>query len=122
MRAFPGRKNSQRKCDSIILRNKTVFKNLTPNFVTDYKSAENNREDLRTEEKMDESERIHELICPLCQEGFKDKDTLEQHAMQLHSINAEGLQRLMMLMQGSHWLNAVKNAGKEDEEKDGGKF
>ena len=52
----------------------------------------------------------------------KDKDTLEQHAMQLHSINAEGLQRLMMLMQGSHWLNAVKNAGKEDEEKDGGKF
>ena len=71
---------------------------------------------------MDDSERIHELICPLCQEGFKDKDTLEQHAMQLHSINAEGLQRLMMLMQGSHWLNAVKNAGKEDEEKDGGKF
>ena len=77
---------------------------------------------MKAEEKMDESERIHELICPLCQEGFRNKDTLEQHAMQLHSINAEGLQRLMMLMQGSHWLNAVKNAGKEDEEKDGGKF
>ena len=57
------------------------------------------------------------MICPLCQEGFRDKDTLEQHAMQLHSINAEGLQRLMMLMQGSHWLN---NANKEDEERDSG--
>ena len=62
------------------------------------------------------------MICPLCQEGFKDKDTLEQHAMQLHSINAEGLQRLMMLMQGSHWLNSVKNAAKEDEERNSGKF
>ena len=73
-------------------------------------------------EDRDDSERFHELICPLCQEGFRNKDTLEQHAMQLHSINAEGLQRLMMLMQGSHWLNSIKNAGKEDEEKDGGKF
>ena len=62
------------------------------------------------------------MICPLCQEGFKDKDTLEQHAMALHSINAEGLQRLMMLMQGSHWLNSVKNAAKEDEERDSGEF
>ena len=77
---------------------------------------------MKTEEKMDDSEKIGELICPLCQEGFRNKDTLEQHAMQLHSINAEGLQRLMMLMQGSHWLNAAKNAGKEEEEKDGGKF
>ena len=57
------------------------------------------------------------FICPLCQEGFKDRETLEQHAMQIHSINAEGLQRLMMLMQGSHWLN---NANKEDEERDSG--
>ena len=73
-------------------------------------------------EENEDSERIHELICPLCQEGFRNKDTLEQHAMQLHSINAEGSQRLMMLMQGSHWLNSIKNAEKEDEEKDGGKF
>ena len=42
--------------------------------------------------------------------------------MQLHSINAEGLQRLMMLMQGSHWLNSIKNANKEDEERDSGKL
>ena len=42
--------------------------------------------------------------------------------MQLHSINAEGLQRLMMLMQGSHWLNSIKNANKDDEERDSGKL
>ena len=57
------------------------------------------------------------FICPLCREGFRDKETLENHAMAVHGINAEGLQRLMMLMQGSHWLN---NANKEDEERDTG--
>ena len=25
--------------------------------------------------------------------------------MQIHSVNSEGLQRLLMLMEGSHWLN-----------------
>jgi AT-binding transcription factor 1 len=60
------------------------------------------------------------MLCPLCQEGFKSKDSLEEHAMQLHSINAEGLQRLMMLMQGSHWLNTMKKSDKDEGEKDGG--
>ena len=60
------------------------------------------------------------ILCPLCQEGFKSKDTLEEHAMQLHSINAEGLQRLMMLMQGSHWLNSMKKTDKDEEEGDAG--
>ena len=65
----------------------------------------------------EEGERI---LCPLCQEGFKSKDTLEEHAMQLHSINAEGLQRLMMLMQGSHWLNSMKKTDRDEEEGDAG--
>ena len=56
------------------------------------------------------------IKCPLCQEGFKSKDTLEEHAMQLHSIIAEGLQRLMMLMQGSHWLNSMKKTDRDEEE------
>ena len=53
--------------------------------------------------------------CPLCQEGFPDKETLEDHAMSIHSINGEGLARLMMLMQGSHWLNSNKNSKDDDE-------
>ena len=58
------------------------------------------------------------MQCPLCQEGFRDKESLESHAMALHSINAEGLQRLMMLMQGSNWFNNLK----EEEERDCGEF
>ena len=53
------------------------------------------------------------MQCPLCQEGFRDKESLESHAMALHSINAEGLQR----------LNNLKNANKEEEEeRDCGEF
>merc|ERR1719210_1635842 len=81
-------------------------------------NKDSKREDKKEDSKKEESDKGSEMICPLCQEGFRDKAELEQHAMQLHSINAEGLQRLMMLMQGSHWLNTIKNASKEDEEKD----
>ena len=43
--------------------------------------------------------------CPLCQEPFTDYSVLESHVMQLHSVNSDGLKRLLMLMEGSHWLN-----------------
>ena len=55
-----------------------------------------------------------DVLCPLCQETFRNKDLLESHAMQIHSINSEGLQRLVMLMQGSHWLNSIKAAKSEE--------
>ncbi|CAH1155315.1 unnamed protein product [Phaedon cochleariae] len=45
------------------------------------------------------------LHCPLCQDCFKDRTTLERHVMQIHSVNSEGLQRLLMLVDQSHWLN-----------------
>lgn len=43
--------------------------------------------------------------CPLCQEPFHEYSVLEAHVMQIHSVNSEGLKRLLMLMEGSHWLN-----------------
>lgn len=43
--------------------------------------------------------------CPLCQDAFKDRTSLERHVMQIHSVNSEGLQRLLMLVDQSHWLN-----------------
>ena len=79
------------------------------------------KEDKKEDSRKEDGETGSVMNCPLCQEGFHDKETLEQHAMQLHSINAEGLQRLMMLMQGSHWLNSIKNANKDDDERDNGK-
>nr|CAI5821858.1 unnamed protein product [Callosobruchus analis] len=45
------------------------------------------------------------LHCPLCQDAFKDRTSLERHVMQIHSVNSEGLQRLLMLVDQSHWLN-----------------
>ena len=47
--------------------------------------------------------------CPLCHESFNEYSTLETHVMQLHSVNSEGLKRLLMLMEGSHWLNNTKS-------------
>lgn len=48
----------------------------------------------------------HQVIhCPLCQDLFKDRTSLERHVMQIHSVNSEGLQRLLMLVDQSHWLN-----------------
>lgn len=45
--------------------------------------------------------------CPLCQDSFRDRPSLEKHVMQIHSVNSEGLQRLLMLVDQSHWLNQV---------------
>ena len=43
--------------------------------------------------------------CPLCSEKFPSQERLESHAMSVHSVNSEGLQRLQSLINGSHWLN-----------------
>ena len=48
--------------------------------------------------------------CPLCQEPFSDYSVLESHVMQLHSVNSDGLKRLLMLMEGSHWLNNSRSS------------
>ncbi|XP_066140563.1 zinc finger homeobox protein 3 isoform X2 [Euwallacea fornicatus] len=45
------------------------------------------------------------IPCPLCQDLFKGRSCLERHVMQVHSVNSEGLQRLLMLVDQSHWLN-----------------
>ncbi|XP_040568210.1 zinc finger homeobox protein 3 [Lepeophtheirus salmonis] len=47
--------------------------------------------------------------CPLCQEPFQEYSTLEAHVASIHSVNSEGLQRLLLLMEGSHWLNNNQN-------------
>ncbi|XP_058799739.1 zinc finger homeobox protein 4, partial [Phymastichus coffea] len=46
-----------------------------------------------------------ELLCPLCQDSFKHRSDLEKHVMQIHSVNTDGLQRLLHLVDQSHWLN-----------------
>ncbi|KAF4517678.1 hypothetical protein B566_EDAN004972, partial [Ephemera danica] len=63
-----------------------------------------------------------DFLCPLCQDGFKEKGQLERHVMQIHSVNAEGLQRLLLLVDQSHWLNSRQESATDlskSEEQDG---
>ena len=52
-----------------------------------------------------EAEQDDSKSCPLCSEKFPSQERLESHAMSVHSVNCEGLQRLQSLINGSHWLN-----------------
>ena len=42
------------------------------------------------------------------QESFADRESLEEHASQIHQINKEGLQKLVSLVEGCHWLNRAR--------------
>lgn len=52
-----------------------------------------------------EQSTTEQMACPLCQETCSDRHKLESHVMQVHSVNAEGLKRLLLLVNQSHWLN-----------------
>ena len=56
--------------------------------------------------------------CPLCQEPYAEYSELENHVMQIHSVNSEGLQRLLVLMEGSHWLNNKRNNSSSNNNSD----
>lgn len=51
----------------------------------------------------------YSIMCPLCQESFNERKALEHHVMNIHSVNADGLNRLLQLVDTSHWLNNKKS-------------
>lgn len=59
-----------------------------------------------------ESSQVEQMACPLCQESCSDRHKLESHVMQVHSVNAEGLKRLLLLVNQSHWLNTTSSSGR----------
>ena len=67
-----------------------------------------------------------EKQCPLCQDNFKNQESLDEHALSVHSVNAEGLARLQSLINGSHWLSNNKqdkeNTKEEADTEGKGKF
>ncbi|KAJ8677414.1 hypothetical protein QAD02_013201 [Eretmocerus hayati] len=73
----------------------------------DLRSTTHSLQECRTSEKFSDSEKEagFEILCPLCQDCFKQRSFLEEHVMQIHSVNADGLQRLLLLVNQSHWLN-----------------
>ena len=71
----------------------------------DGKSSPNNLSNNDKTETEGCSETELRFSCPLCSEKFSSQEALESHAMSVHSVNSEGLQRLQSLINGSHWLN-----------------
>jgi len=39
------------------------------------------------------------LACPLCQEPFAEKSTVQKHLTAVHNVNSEGLQKLLSLVE-----------------------
>ena len=64
----------------------------------------------------DESD--NSVSCPLCQEKFDHQSEMENHAMSVHSVNQEGLQRLQSLINGSHWLNQNQDSKRRSKSRD----
>lgn len=69
----------------------------------------------QTERPKSAASPVKDLLCPLCQEAFRDRPQLERHVMQIHSVNSEGLQRLLMLVDQSHWLNTVPRTNAQQQ-------
>lgn len=40
-----------------------------------------------------------QLACPLCQEPFAEKSTIQKHLTSVHNVNSEGLQKLLALVE-----------------------
>ena len=38
------------------------------------------------------------VVCPLCQEKFRQRPTLESHLVDKHNVTKEGMQRLMLIV------------------------
>lgn len=62
------------------------------------------------EQSITSDQKKNELYCPLCQDVFEDLINFEKHLMNIHSVNSEGLQRLLSLVNQSHWLNTSKSS------------
>lgn len=56
-------------------------------------------------ENFDQSKSSNGVQCPLCQDYFTEKQALEMHLMTIHSVNRDGLARLLLLVDTSIWQN-----------------
>ena len=78
-------------------------------------NEKDNRDLIRQNEMNNDASRTPtpSMHCPLCQEQFEEYDVMETHVMLIHSVNSDGLKRLLLLMEGSHWLNNSHSKNRE---------
>ena len=56
------------------------------------------------------------MCCPLCQSRFGDRQELESHAVSVHNVNAEGLERLLLLVEQANWLSAAMQQQQQQQQ------
>lgn len=79
-------------------------------FELDYSNRNSPKTTEGQEQLTASDQKKNELYCPLCQDVFEDLINFEKHLMNIHSVNSEGLQRLLSLVNQSHWLNSSKSS------------
>lgn len=57
------------------------------------------------------------LACPLCQDGFREWGGLENHLMDTHHVNKEGVKRLLALVDKTEWMAERESNSKQTEAK-----
>lgn len=62
----------------------------------------------------DSTEELPTVMCPLCQDNFTEKSSLEIHLMTVHSVNKDGLTRLLLLVDTSIWDNKKEEIPKRN--------
>lgn len=66
-------------------------------------------ETLSTPTKQHQKQQNIGVQCPLCQNLFTERNALEIHLMKVHSVNKDGLARLLLLVDTSVWMQNDKN-------------
>ncbi|XP_037051076.1 zinc finger protein 2 isoform X6 [Bradysia coprophila] len=75
--------------------------------------------DLADCEAIDTTDEMCGILCPLCQETFSDKKSLEKHVVTVHSVTSDGLARLLNLVDANQWMSSKKSPSIADCKSDG---
>ncbi|XP_036335245.1 zinc finger protein 2 isoform X4 [Rhagoletis pomonella] len=67
------------------------------------KSVEHGASDVEDNSQVGQTSPKHSVQCPLCTDIFGRKQALESHLMNVHSVNRDGLARLLQLVDASVW-------------------
>ncbi|PRD32287.1 UNVERIFIED_CONTAM: zinc finger homeobox protein 3 [Trichonephila clavipes] len=62
------------------------------------------------------SQKPSTLACPLCQDGFREWGVLENHLIDTHHVNKEGVKRLLALVDKTEWMAEMETSKQNDKQ------